>query len=47
MALGAAVLVFTVRIVAVVLDLNAPHPLHSGSPPAADRTDPGSPPAAP
>ena len=46
-ALGAAVLVFAVRIIAVLLDLNAPHALHSGPPPAAEQTDPGSPPAAP
>jgi uncharacterized membrane protein YeiH len=46
-ALGATVLVFTLRVVAVLLDLNAPRPLRSGPQAAADRTESGPPPAAP
>jgi uncharacterized membrane protein YeiH len=58
-ALAAALLVFVLRMVAVVLDLNAPRPLRSGpepstgpstgpsTAPATDRTDPDAPAGAP
>lgn len=56
-ALGAAVLVFALRVVAVLLDLNAPRPLRSDAGPdgpdgatgpgPGDRTDPGRPLAGP
>jgi uncharacterized membrane protein YeiH len=50
-ALGSALLVFALRVVAVLLDLNAPRPLRSGRPPGSDPgedpTGAGPPPAAP
>jgi len=47
-ALGAAVLIAGLRIVAVLLNLNAPRPLRSPDPaPAPDRTDPEPPLAGP
>jgi uncharacterized membrane protein YeiH len=54
-AVAAAVLVFALRVVAVLLDLNAPRPLRTGpgtradptTDPGTDRTDPGAPPAGP